>query len=567
MSVTNFKTENNTLRKLFGNGLTYNIPRFQRDYSWDLEQWEDLWSDIIETMSVDGDSAHYMGYLVLQSTNDKNFDVIDGQQRLTTCSLLVLAILNNLKKLIESGDDPENNKQRLEQIRNSYIGYLDPVTLISKSKLTLNRNNNRFYQTYIVPLSNIPQRGLLASNHLLRKAFEWFDRQVFNYVKNSDNKGQVLAKFVEDLSDNLFFTVITVTDELNAYKVFETLNSRGIRLSSTDLLKNYLFSILDKEQVELSAFESTWDEMVSKLQSEKFPDFLRMHWNSRNDLTRQTELFKTIRKNITNKKDVFSLLRNMVEDLYNYLALVCPESFESKQENKETAAILKMLRVKQPYPLLLAAKRKFNSNDYTVLLNAIKVISIRYNTICANSPTEQERVYTSIANKISNGSIEHLSEVWPLLKPIYVDDNHFKFDFVNKQIKTTDARSNKIVKYILCQLEYYLSLNKLEYSSERFNIEHILPQNAPDDWGEFSFEESENMIYRLGNMTLLHSGANRELGNKSYSEKREVYKNSNFKITQNIASEYSEWNAQSIESRQKWMAKQACTIFKVSQLS
>ena len=316
MSVTNFKTENNTLRKLFGNGLTYNIPRFQRDYSWDLEQWEDLWSDIIETMSVDGDSAHYMGYLVLQSTNDKNFDVIDGQQRLTTCSLLVLAILNNLKKLIESGDDPENNKQRLEQIRNSYIGYLDPVTLISKSKLTLNRNNNRFYQTYIVPLSNIPQRGLLASNHLLRKAFEWFDRQVFNYVKNSDNKGQVLAKFVEDLSDNLFFTVITVTDELNAYKVFETLNSRGIRLSSTDLLKNYLFSILDKEQVELSAFESTWDEMVSKLQSEKFPDFLRMHWNSRNDLTRQTELFKTIRKNITNKKDVFSLLRNMDEDLY-----------------------------------------------------------------------------------------------------------------------------------------------------------------------------------------------------------------------------------------------------------
>ena len=567
MSVTNFKTENNTLRKLFGNGLTYNIPRFQRDYSWDLEQWEDLWSDIIETMSVDGDSAHYMGYLVLQSTNDKNFDVIDGQQRLTTCSLLVLAILNNLKKLIESGDDPENNKQRLEQIRNSYIGYLDPVTLISKSKLTLNRNNNRFYQTYIVPLSNIPQRGLLASNHLLRKAFEWFDRQVFNYVKNSDNKGQVLAKFVEDLSDNLFFTVITVTDELNAYKVFETLNSRGIRLSSTDLLKNYLFSILDKEQVELSAFESTWDEMVSKLQSEKFPDFLRMHWNSRNDLTRQTELFKTIRKNITNKKDVFSLLRNMDEDLYNYLALICPESFESKQEDKETAAILKMLRVKQPYPLLLAAKRKFNSNDYSVLLNAIKVISIRYNTICANSPTEQERVYTSIANKISNGSIEHLSEVWPLLKPIYVDDNHFKFDFVNKQIKTTDARSNKIVKYILCQLEYYLSLNKLEYSSESFNIEHILPQNAPDDWGEFSFEESENMIYRLGNMTLLHSGSNRELGNKSYCEKREVYKNSNLKITQNIASEYSEWNAQSLESRQKWMAKQPCTLVKVSQLS
>lgn len=81
-----------------------------------------------------------MGYLVLQSSDDKTFDVIDGQQRLTTLSLIVLATLKNIRRLIEEKNDADHNQQRLEQIRQTYIGYLDPVTLVSRSKLSLNRN-------------------------------------------------------------------------------------------------------------------------------------------------------------------------------------------------------------------------------------------------------------------------------------------------------------------------------------------------------------------------------------------------------------------------------------------
>ena len=103
MSATNFKTENNTYRKLLGNGLTYRIPRFQRDYSWSDEEWEDLWADIVETTRDGGEPAHYMGYLVLQSKDERTFEVIDGQQRLTTLSIIVLAVLRNLQRLIDSG--------------------------------------------------------------------------------------------------------------------------------------------------------------------------------------------------------------------------------------------------------------------------------------------------------------------------------------------------------------------------------------------------------------------------------------------------------------------------------
>lgn len=185
MAATNFKTENNTFRKLIGNGLTYRIPRFQRDYSWTNEEWEDLWMDLLGALKAGGESAHYMGYLVLQSADDKTFDVIDGQQRLTTISIIVLAILKNIQRLIDAGNDAESNKRRMDQIRQTYVGYLDPVTLVARPKLTLNRNNNTYFQTYLVPLGHLPRRGFRASEHLLRKAFEWFDKRVAEYLKAS----------------------------------------------------------------------------------------------------------------------------------------------------------------------------------------------------------------------------------------------------------------------------------------------------------------------------------------------------------------------------------------------
>lgn len=140
----NFNTTNSTLRQLLGNGLRYRVPVFQRDYSWGPDEWDDLWQDMVAVVEEDVEPAHYMGYLVLQSTNNRAFDVIDGQQRMTTMSVLILAAVDHLMDLSASaGPDRDNseNRQRADQLRSSYIGYLDPVTLIPQSKLTLNRNN------------------------------------------------------------------------------------------------------------------------------------------------------------------------------------------------------------------------------------------------------------------------------------------------------------------------------------------------------------------------------------------------------------------------------------------
>ena len=136
-------TSNETFRRLLGNGMHYQIPKYQRDYSWDIEQWSDLWYDIQQIISEK--SSHYMGYLVLQTEDDKNYQVIDGQQRLTSIYILILAVIRQLLDLPGTEQEKDDNRRRAETIRTTYIGNIDILTLTSKNKLVLNRINNRFF--------------------------------------------------------------------------------------------------------------------------------------------------------------------------------------------------------------------------------------------------------------------------------------------------------------------------------------------------------------------------------------------------------------------------------------
>jgi hypothetical protein len=571
MSVTNFNTKNDTYRKLMGNGLIYRIPPFQRDYSWSEEEWEDLWMDILETIEPNGEPAHYMGYLVLQSDDDKVFDVIDGQQRLTTLSLIVLATLKQLQSLISQGVEVLKTEQRLNQLRQTYVGYLDPVTLVARSKLSLNRNNDQYYQTYLVPLvDNLPQRGFRSSEQALRKAFLWFEKKLNEYVKksNESDQGLLLAQFVDRLSDRLFFTVITVTDELNAYRVFETLNARGVRLSATDLLKNYLFSVLDRSPQpaqEIKALENRWELMVGRLGSESFPEFLRIHWNSRHRFVRQAELFKTIRTSVRDREQAFTLLREMDEDIEVFLGLTQPELAPWSRSAKDAVALLSLFRVRQPFPLLLAAFRQLSTSEFETLLRICVVLSFRYTVIGSLPPSEPERIYNQAAKALSEGLHSKLSEVLPSLRELYPNDESFRIAFANRVIRTKQSRNTRLVRYILCQLEKQSSGQDYDFDSQTFNLEHILPQNPNAGWHQFSDEAIEAFAYRLGNMALCETALNRTLGNEDDKTKLAGYAQSQFITTRQIAEDQAEWTPDRLEKRQAYMAKQATAIWRVTQ--
>lgn len=570
MSAINFNTSNLTFRQLLGNGLTYRVPPFQRDYSWTEDEWDDLWQDIQGLFEEDGEAAHYMGYLVLQSSDNKRFDIIDGQQRITTISIMILAVLRHFQELVTAGLDADDNLRRKEQLQNSYIGYVDPVTLVPQSKLVLNRHNDNFYQHYLVPQEKIPQRGLNLSEHQLRKSFLWFYERVKSRFGMTQDTGKMLAGFLDNLVDKLFFTVITVTDELNAFKVFETLNARGVRLSSTDLLKNYLFSVISSEgshETELKALEDRWEHIVGLLGSESFPEFLRVYWNSQNKLARKSDLFKTIRKRISTRETAFELLRQLDYFAGVYAALRDPQDNLWNDDEQIALQKLQMYNVRQPFAMLMACYGVFHETDrqvFTRILRAIAIISFRYNVICNFPAHDQERIYNDIAIQVSAGNYTSVHQILSALAQVYPDDEQFRVAFADKELKTTNNRNKRIVRYILVHIENQTSNVRLDFDSDKYNVEHILPERAGDGWEHIDEVKQERLVYRLGNMTLLEAAKNRDLGNTDYSSKRDAYLQSAIATTVEIAETYHSWDEHKILSRQTSMAKMATGIWRIN---
>ena len=227
---------------VIGNGKSYQVPLYQRDYSWEKDHWEDLWQDI---EAIPQDKLHYLGYLVLQPITDaiQSSLIIDGQQRIATLSLLSLAVAKLLKDWAEAGIEREDNLIRYDKERERYIGNFSTSRLTTESKLRLNRNNDDFYQSYLLGLRRPKTLAKLKpSQKLLQKAFDYFYERLDEKFK--DNKsGAALSEFLEVIvGTGLVFTIIEVQNDLDAFKVFETLNARGVKLSTADLLKNYLFS-------------------------------------------------------------------------------------------------------------------------------------------------------------------------------------------------------------------------------------------------------------------------------------------------------------------------------------
>ena len=555
-------TSNKTYRQLMGNGLRYEIPKFQRDYSWEAEHWDDLWQDI-RALLADEDNEHYMGYLVLQTSNNKEFQIIDGQQRLTTMSLLILSTLKCLKELVDSGIEAENNLKRKDSLLNSYIGYVDPVTLISNNKLKLNRNSDDYYKQHLVLLKELPLRNTNSSEKHMRECFNWY----YDRIKKEFNTGESLAAFIDNIVDKLFFTVIEVTDQLNAFKVFETLNARGVQLSSADLLKNYLFFVVDETKPhisEIEELENIWSKIVGKLGEQKFEDYLRYYWNSINKSVGKKNLFKTIKGSIKSKDQVFELIRNLNDTADLYLAIQNPEDefWRDKPEIRKSLKELKLFQIRQINSLFLSALRNLEVENFRKLAKICSVISFRYNIIGGLNPNAQEDVYNTVALKISSNKRFEVAD----FQSIYVSDLNFENDFSTKEFKNT-TRNHKIVKYILSKIEVYQHKNEIDPESDLFTIEHILPENADDTWGNFTFEEINRSVYRMGNLTLLERKLNREAGQKGYVEKIVLFAQSNSELTKTLPDNFNTWNEDKLAARQRELAKHAKAIWKIQELS
>lgn len=546
----------NHFGSLIRSGMKFIIPKFQRDYSWDSEQWDDLWADI-ETMLNEG-TDHYMGYLVLQTSNTKSTIIIDGQQRFTTITLIILSAIKSIQNLANKGLEVDDNKKRIETLMSTYVGNIDPISLEYDNILILNRNNNAYYKDYIVKLGDLKLRNTSYTEKLMKKCFEWFEQK----INGKYSTGREYAQFIETIVENLYFTIIKVNDEMNAFRVFETLNARGVQLSSADLLKNYLFSLVDntsEHPERVNILEEKWTKLTTNVRAEKLPDFIRYYWNSKNKTVRSNDLFKVLRNNIKEDRSVFELINDMLaySDIYMALKNESDDLWNERDKVQEYVSLLNIFNLKQPISMLMAAYKYLSNEDFERVLCDAIVVSFRYNVICGKNPNDIEKVFNDIAIKISNNNTYDKN----LLSKIYVNDNEFTVSFINK-VFPENARNNKIIKYILGKYERFKGgLRDVSIVSELDTIEHIYPQHPNEEWND---DNLDSLIYRLGNMCLLEKKLNNNIGNKRYAEKVEVLNQSTFITTNSISSEYPEWVQQSIVDRQKQMAKCAKTIWKIT---
>lgn len=551
-----------TLGELIGNDKTYMVPPYQRDYAWDEEEWDDLWQDIL---GLEEERIHYMGYVVLQSGGGKRYQIIDGQQRFATLSIVALAVIKVFEDWIEEGIDPEPNKERKELLRTRFLGYKDPSSLVPTSKLKLNRNNDDFYRSYLLRLRK-PQRlsASKPSQRKMRKSFEYFYEKISAHFK--DNKeGKSLSKFLNEIiADKLVFTTITVDDDLNAYKVFETLNARGVKLSTTDLLKNLLFSIVAKSRdEELEEAERLWQNINNTLGNMDFPTFLRYYWNSKYDFTRKQGLFKAIKRSISSAKDVFRLLDELDRTAPVYVAFSNPGDEMWDKEARQYIGALTLFNVTQCYSLLIAAYDKIAENEFKKLLRDCMVISFRYNVIGNLNANIMETIYNKAAIRVSRGEALEARIVFKELMPIYVADDNFRHAFATKVINT--KRRLKLVRYILFALENQAAQKEYDFEDSTATIEHILPENPSDNWETyFSTDEQEVFKYRLGNLTLIEPKKNKLCGTKLFEEKLRIYRESSYKLTSGEKYMYTDWTPSTLAKRQEKMANIAITVWKIN---
>lgn len=558
-------TDTEDLKELLSNGKSYSVPPYQRDYSWKQEHWEDLWEDLATVEANHED--HYMGAIVLESGERKQFRVIDGQQRMATLSILILACVDYLYGLAREDVDATANKERAALLESSYLGAKDPTSLRITPKLKLNANDDDFFQLNLAQRKQ-PQggvRGLRDSERLLWDCFLFFKGKVQEKFSRR-KKGEAVAAFVSEIvTERLVFISVRVQDQLSAYTVFETLNARGLELTETDLLKNYLLSLADRlSKSQMEPVLRQWARITARVGIASFPEFLRHHLNSQREFVRQKQLFKTIKRDVTTLDHVFALLDRLEKDAAWFEALNdhASQFWLDYQGAKEQVRVLNLFNVSQYTPLVLATKDAFvTPQDLVEILRYCAVVSVRFNGVSRRSTHLLEEIYNHAALEVRQGKASTLAAVRQVLKPIYIPDDDFEADFAALRLRNRSTPGKRL-RYVLARIEKQLSGADISDEGMTATVEHILPENPGEvGWEHFTTEAHERSYERIGNYSLLERCLNgQQAGNAPFAQKQTVYTQSQYQTSKELG-QFSDWTEETIAKRQADMAKVAKAIW------
>jgi uncharacterized protein with ParB-like and HNH nuclease domain len=539
------------------------VPKYQRSYSWTQDQVLDLWNDFIRALD-ESYNDYFLGTVVLSATADTDADddddevpfVIDGQQRLATVSLLLVALRD---LYLDEGKD-----QRVT-LAERFLMDLNEDTLDLEPRLTLNEENAEFFQDTKLarPADRKSTAAKVESQRLLNKAFNLLTEKV------ASRKAEMGAGWEKDLValQGLIRTkarvvILDVPDEANAYLIFETLNDRGLDLTIADLLKNYLFSRAGKNKID--TVKQHWDRAMGALdpgEDDKLTTtFLRHYWSSKYGHTREKELYGEIKDEVSSQKKAVEFASDLVDAARIYSAMRAPSHEywkDYKSPTRDNLETLRLLDVSQSRPLLLAAMQQWKPPEINKTLKLLVAWTVRLIVVGGAGSGSTEAAFSKAAVDIRAGRIKDSKDLAQEFKSLVADDSEFENQFA------VTRKRPRLSRYLLHALERKKdgtgSPELISNTDEsKVDLEHVLPRDADlvNDWPEFTPEQHSSDVGRLGNLVLLDKNENGALNAKDFDAKAKVYKKSKLKLTAEVGNKtkYKAWNSESIKKRQKELA-------------
>jgi uncharacterized protein with ParB-like and HNH nuclease domain len=537
-----------TLWEILYSPSQYVIPVFQRNYRWERPNWDQFWESLIEIQKPEKRGNHFMGFLVFfpelaQPGQNTSFYLIDGQQRLTTASILLTAVRNVARQ--------KEQNDLADEIHQDYLVH-SRKTGDHKYRIL---PKERDHDSYLALISGEGEpTGRMAD------ALQYFEEQLSANVAEQNNG---LRQVFDTLRQRFEFMCATLEKGENAYSIFKSLNSTGVPLGPSDLIRNFVFMhVTPEEQEEFDKdlwrpLEDRFGKQDGTLDEDQFSRFFRDFLTSEGRYVAPKGTFETFESRY--EATDFSP-KALAEDLLNSARDYAVISGHEPDQNKEVTQALAGLNVldsSTTYPLLLGIfkKRSLGKIDSPQLAKCIKMLQgfILRRFVCRESSRGYGQMFVRATPK--EGEPVSMLENY-LLQRGWPDDRRFEAAFVEFPLYERGYTSE-----VLEALEHARG-HREPADLGATQVEHVMPQTLNKAWMDDLGPDAKlihaECLHWPGNLTL--SAYNLELWNHPFAEKAKSYKDSNIVITRELA-EYEHWGKDEIRKRGQKMAAEASTIW------
>lgn len=544
------------------------VPIFQRPYSWEPEQWSQLWDDLYSHL----DNDYLIGGIVLCGDDTGGELIIDGQQRLATLTILAATCRDIAFEMEDRVLSETVVKFHDDLIAHKELGERDSTPFLSLGEADREWFRERIqespdYAKYLPPGPRIALR-IPSSNRSLWKCYLFFRKQLSELLQGRPKKESLalLAKFYRLLHKHLWFVVTRVPDDTTAYTLFEVLNDRGLDLTIADLLKNVVLSEGQRHK-RFDHAKKRWALIADQLDYPHISSYLRYSWMSANGRKiTDNELFATLKSELTgaDRDDFTELLDRWSGEADEYAEIAgISDATPGDVTLARELDLLHGYGFRTVYTLLLAIWAVTSDADTETRAKAtrlIRVFMMRYSIFAGQVTNVLEGSLAALARDIRTSGKCDLRQLAKKLAKIAPRDDVTWGGFVALEPRPAVAR------LLLTEIEDHLAGDEKKVRSPRdVHVEHIFPQSADERWIESFRADGEESTFRdrLGNLTLLSGKKNRSISNKAYSEKVKLYQTSQLLITKELPTRWPSWTAVSVDERQHRLLEVAREIWAI----